>query len=763
MKKIIINFLLLVISCFFVSSVSLADKKILRLGTASRGGGYYELGNSIKNLLIKKGYSVIVIPTKGSVDNVLRLERKELDLAIVQNDIAYFSGYGLYPFDHKIKTVKSIMPFYVEPIFLLTNDSNIRSVHDLSGKRVNVGERGSGLYVDARFFLMANELWDVIDRKNESAENVYNLLANDKIDISFTNDLTKDLLRGVNDNKLFMLSLNSEDIGALKSTYPYFSEYNSNLSGKEFRTIAVRALLVAHEDVSSEIIYEITSCLYDNYAGLIFPGGPIISKAPDISGVPVIKRHKGAERYYLKKGLVSSQFLLRFLWVVAFSVSLFLIAVFVVNLLTFYFKTSIGDYIRSQKAFFAYIKKINLVLIRNKYVLILIIIMALFMLDLFIIQYVEHDWAIRHNKMSKFDNKSFLDNVIWMFVFSGSGYNDDLFPVSSIGKTLVTLIPLISYGGLVAFFATFATEKIKTMISDARGSNLKGLKSHIIICGYNKSTSSLIRDIVKYQIEEERSVVLLAPLGDKPGIQQDILDMRQFEYINGSAINKCDLDRVCFQDAEIAVVVADEGIEEPDSVTILKILTVEKYFKELNEIVGRKRKDIYTIAEIHNEQYIGIAKDAGVDEVIGLSGFKSKIIAQSILNPGVSVFFKDLLTFDDCNEMYSLSITEKYADLLGRNYDELLNILRLYDVLLLSINRIMCSDCLGVDEKNILEKEHMRHVITNPVTKEEKEYRIKDGDVLIVLAKDQKAIKYVKNVLQSASELKNRRVYKARS
>jgi len=68
------------------------------------------------------GLALEVIETPGSVDNVIKLASGEIDLAIVQNDIAFFAENGLDPFDIKINGLRGIMTFYLEPIFVITND-----------------------------------------------------------------------------------------------------------------------------------------------------------------------------------------------------------------------------------------------------------------------------------------------------------------------------------------------------------------------------------------------------------------------------------------------------------------------------------------------------------------------------------------------------------------------------------------------------------------------------------------------------------------
>jgi len=123
----------------------------LLLATGARSGGFYLLGMELAATLRAKGPGTLeVIETAGTVDNLDRLRRGEVSLALVQG-----GGLGalLYPGDGTaaeppIVGISTLARQYVH--LIVPADSDIRTLRDLAGKRVGVGQAGSGFEPLAR-------------------------------------------------------------------------------------------------------------------------------------------------------------------------------------------------------------------------------------------------------------------------------------------------------------------------------------------------------------------------------------------------------------------------------------------------------------------------------------------------------------------------------------------------------------------------------------------------------------------------------------
>ena len=396
-------------------------------------------------------------------------------------------------------------------------------------------------------------------------------------------------------------------------------------------------------------------------------------------------------------------------------------------------------YIGANSKLLKVIKTINLLIVRYKYLVVVLVMITAYLSTMLLVQHIEHQWAIRNNVISIFDNKSFIQNLLWMFVFGSSGYSDNLFPNSQLGKFLVTLIPLIGLGGFITMVGFFTSDHIKSKILQAKGMKTTMIKNHVLLCGWNENVPFLVSTMVNTYLTHRKPIVILAnapeemPL-EKFGIKSDLVT-----YIKGDATSRADLDRANFKDADIAVIIADQDSLDPDSRNILKALTIEQYCKELKQKGERKDRDnIYTIVEIGDAANAQLAYDAFVDEVISLGHIKSKILIQSVLNPGVSKFLNEILTYNELNEIYSIKISNR-SKLVNQSFDELLLLLRKHKILLLSISIGNHKSKCEVD-KAMKEYGLSRSVLTNPFEGKEINYKTNPGDVLIVLAQKEKMI-----------------------
>ena len=129
------------------------QKTTISLGTATPGGGFPLYGNAFAEVLNEADPTLSIEPrnTKGSTENIPLLEAGQLDLALVTGEPAYeaFAGIGRPRTNLKILTA-----MYSSPgMFVVRADSPYKSIHDLVGKPVAFGARGSGLVILSRYVL----------------------------------------------------------------------------------------------------------------------------------------------------------------------------------------------------------------------------------------------------------------------------------------------------------------------------------------------------------------------------------------------------------------------------------------------------------------------------------------------------------------------------------------------------------------------------------------------------------------------------------
>ncbi len=136
-----------------VSAASAAERTVVVLGTATPGGGFPVYGQALVETINALEPTLEVQPrnTKGSTENVPMLEAGQLDLGLIQGEVAHevLTGVGRAPTTLKILTAM----YSTAGMFVVRADSPYRSIEDLRGKPVAFGARGSGLVILARYML----------------------------------------------------------------------------------------------------------------------------------------------------------------------------------------------------------------------------------------------------------------------------------------------------------------------------------------------------------------------------------------------------------------------------------------------------------------------------------------------------------------------------------------------------------------------------------------------------------------------------------
>jgi len=130
----------------------------LGIVTGPKTGTYYAFGRDIAQVAGKAGIEVEVKPSQGSVDNIKRINSSEnAALGIVQSDVLGFLSRSKSPESIRMASnLRMIFPFYNEEVHVLARRS-IHSFADLQGKKVAIGEEGSGnMLTSINLFSMMN-------------------------------------------------------------------------------------------------------------------------------------------------------------------------------------------------------------------------------------------------------------------------------------------------------------------------------------------------------------------------------------------------------------------------------------------------------------------------------------------------------------------------------------------------------------------------------------------------------------------------------
>ncbi len=305
------------------SSVPVFAKRFVTIGTGGVTGVYYPAGGAITRMLNSKSaeYDIkaTVESTSGSVYNINAVLIGDLDFGVAQSDRQYqaYNGLAEWKTAGPQKDLRSVFSLHPESITLVaTAASGIQTVADLKGKRVNIGNPGSGHRQNAIDVLSAFGL-DLNDLLAEQVKAVEApaLLQDEKIDAFFytvghPNGNIKEATSGR--IKVNIIPLTGVGIDRLLDKYSYYAD--SVISGSDYpnkalpgdvRTIGVKATLVSSARVDAEIVYAVTKEVFENFHDFkkLHPAFSTLTKKDMLKGLsaPV---HKGALKYYREAGLV---------------------------------------------------------------------------------------------------------------------------------------------------------------------------------------------------------------------------------------------------------------------------------------------------------------------------------------------------------------------------------------------------------------------------------------------------------------------------
>ena len=289
-------------------------KKFLNIGTGGTAGTYYPIGGAIAEVLNKEipGMSASAQSTGASVANINMLSDGEVDLATVQNDIAYYAAHGTEMFqDKKVDGLQGIASLYPETCqFVTLKSSGIKSLAELKGKRIAVGAVGSGVEANVRQILAAYGVtYSDIDAQYLSFAEGASALKDGNVDVAvltagYPTASVQDIAA---QNPVRLLPVEGKAADALIAQYPFYTKTvipAGTYAGfdEEVPSVAVMAMLVAGPTVNDDLGYCIAKAIFSNLDRLqaAHAVGKQIAKDTAKTGMS-LPMNAGAEKYFSGK------------------------------------------------------------------------------------------------------------------------------------------------------------------------------------------------------------------------------------------------------------------------------------------------------------------------------------------------------------------------------------------------------------------------------------------------------------------------------
>jgi hypothetical protein len=292
------------------------EKIELIMASGGTGGTYYPLAGGIAKLWKDTipGVNVTVQATGASVANIRLLGRKEVDLALIQNDIAEYGRTGRESFAQtreKHTNYLAIGGLYPEVVqIVVPADSTIRKIEDLRGKTVVVGAAASGTELASRQILAAygmsygekNGVKPLFLGFAEGATALRDHSADALIIVAgIPNATLADVQTAA------PIRLLSIDVTKLNKDNPFYVPFVVDAGtykglDANVEVVALKAMLVVRDEINSQLVYEMTKALFEKAASIGHAKAREFNAGLATQGI-TIPFHPGAAKYFGEKGI----------------------------------------------------------------------------------------------------------------------------------------------------------------------------------------------------------------------------------------------------------------------------------------------------------------------------------------------------------------------------------------------------------------------------------------------------------------------------
>lgn len=296
-----------------------AEEKFITIGTGGQTGVYYVVGQSICQLVNRDTAKTQVkcnAPSTGaSVANLNAIADKQMDMGIAQSDWQYHAYNGSSSFEGKKNDkIRAVFSLHPEPFTVMArDDSGIKTFDDLKGKRVNVGDPGSGTRATMNVILKEKG-WSDKDFKVSSElkpSEMASVMCDNNLDaitynVGHPNGALKEAAASCNAH---LVPVTGEAIDKLVADHSYYAK--ATIPGGLYKgtdnpveTFGVYATLVTSSDVEEDKVYAVVKAVFDNFDRFkrLHPAFANLKEEEMIKNALSAPLHDGAVRYYKERG-----------------------------------------------------------------------------------------------------------------------------------------------------------------------------------------------------------------------------------------------------------------------------------------------------------------------------------------------------------------------------------------------------------------------------------------------------------------------------
>ena len=288
----------------------------LTMGTGGESGTYYAFGGVLANYIGQNSdVKINVVSTGGSAANITGIVAEgTYDLATVQSDVMTYAYNGTNSFEENgaMSDFRVLGGLYAETVQIVTCNPEIKSVADLAGKSICVGDVGSGTYFNTVDILAAYDMTiDDVKPVYQSFGDSTESLKDGKIDAAVltAGAPTTAVVDLATSNTVYLVSIDDEHMEKLLADCPWYASYTIpagtyNGFDEDAVTVTVKATLVCRADLPDDVAYTIVSTIFENADAIteLHAKGEELSLEFATDGIAV-PFAKGAAQYYAENGI----------------------------------------------------------------------------------------------------------------------------------------------------------------------------------------------------------------------------------------------------------------------------------------------------------------------------------------------------------------------------------------------------------------------------------------------------------------------------
>ncbi|MAL97004.1 TAXI family TRAP transporter solute-binding subunit [Hydrocarboniclastica marina] len=297
------------------------EQQFVTIGTGGVTGVYYPAGGAICQLVNRNrsehGIRCSVESTGGSIYNLNAIREGELDLAVAQSDWQHhaYSGSSDFESTGPNKKLRSVFSMHPEPFTVVARrGAEIENFKDLEGKRVNVGNPGSGQRATAQV-LMEEMGWSE-DKFSQTAElkasEMSQALCDNRVDAFFyvVGHPSGSIKEAMTSCDSELVDVDNDAVDRLVEENPYYRSVTipGDLYGEseDTKTFGVAATIVSSTDVPDEVVYQVVKAVFENFDRFrsLHPAFANLKKSEMVSEALSAPLHPGAAKYYKEVGLL---------------------------------------------------------------------------------------------------------------------------------------------------------------------------------------------------------------------------------------------------------------------------------------------------------------------------------------------------------------------------------------------------------------------------------------------------------------------------